>query len=90
MNRGLWFVAGAGAGVYAVTRVRRLAHSLTVEGLRDRGRGLGAAGRVFLSEVAVAREEKETELRERLHLVPDGVPELAAGTSTPTPVEGPS
>jgi len=36
MKRGLWFAAGAGAGVYAMARARRLAEAFTVEGLRDR------------------------------------------------------
>ena len=34
MRRGLWFVAGAGAGVYAMVRGRRLAEAFTAEGLR--------------------------------------------------------
>ncbi len=88
MSRSLWFVAGAGAGVYVATRVRRLTQSLTVDGLRDRGSGLAAAGRVFREEVAAGRAERETELRERLHLVPDGRPELTPGATAPATREG--
>jgi hypothetical protein len=76
MSRSLWFVAGAGAGVYAMSRVRRAAEALTVDGLRDR---LGAAtvgARLFREEVQAGRAEKETELRDRLRLVPHGVPEI--------------
>ena len=40
MNRGLWFVAGAGAGIYGMIRARRAAEALTVDGMRDR---VGAA-----------------------------------------------
>src|SRR3954452_19213073 len=40
MSRSLWFVAGAGAGVYAVTRARRAAEALTADGLADRLPGL--------------------------------------------------
>ena len=40
MNRGLWFVAGAGAGIYAMIRGRRAAEALTVDGLQDRLNGL--------------------------------------------------
>ena len=36
MGRPLWFVAGAGVGVYAAARARRAAESLTADGLRDR------------------------------------------------------
>ena len=42
MNRGLWFVAGAGAGIYVMIRGRRAAEALTIDGLgpaqRPRGR----------------------------------------------------
>ena len=38
MGRPLWFVAGAGVGVYAAARARRAAEALTADGLRDRVR----------------------------------------------------
>ena len=79
MARSLWFAAGAGAGVYAMVRVRRLAEAFTADGLRDRLAGLEAAARVFSSEVRAGRAERETELRERLGLAPHGVPELERG-----------
>ena len=79
MSRGIWFVAGAGAGIYAVIRGRRAAEVLTVDGLRDRVHGLEVGARLFRDEVAQGRAEKETELRERLGLVPHGRPELVAG-----------
>lgn len=79
MSRSLWFVAGAGAGVYAVSRARRAAEALTADGLRDRLSGLAVGARMFRDEVATGRAEKETELRERLGLVPHGVPELTSG-----------
>lgn len=78
MARTFWFAAGAGAGAYAVTRARRLAESLTADGLRDRMSGLGVGVRLFREEVAAGRAERETELRQRLRLVPDGPPELTA------------
>jgi Family of unknown function (DUF6167) len=77
MRRGLWFMAGAGAGVYASVRARRLAEAFTADGLRDRWHGLQAGARVFAGEAAAGRAERESELRERLGLVPDGTPELA-------------
>jgi len=80
MGRPLWFVAGAGVGVYAAARARRLADSLTADGLRDRGRSLRLGARLFAEEVHQGRTEAETELRERLGLVPHGRPELTTGT----------
>lgn len=79
MRRGLWFVAGAGAGVYAMVRGRRAAEALTVDGLRDRLSGLEVGARMFRDEVAQGRTEKETELRERYGLLPHGAPELGGG-----------
>jgi hypothetical protein len=79
MSRSLWFVAGAGAGAYAVSRARRVAEAFTADGLRDRLNGLTVGARLFREEVAAGQAEKETELRERLGLVPHGVPELTSG-----------
>ena len=79
MRRGLWFVAGAGAGVYAMVRGRRAAEALTIDGLKDRLNGLEVGARLFREEVAQGRVEKETELRERYGLVPHGRPELEGG-----------
>lgn len=78
MSRGIWFVAGAGAGVYAMVRGRRAAEALSVDGLSDRINGLLAGARVFRDEVAQGAAEKETELRERLALPPQGASGTAA------------
>ena len=88
MRRGLWFVTGAGAGVYAMIRGRRAAEALTVEGLKDRLRGLEVGARLFRDEVAQGRVEKETELRERYGLVPHGRPELEGGRHRATAGSG--
>jgi hypothetical protein len=79
MRRGLWFAAGAGAGIYALVRGRRAAEVLTVEGLQDRAGALAVGMRMFRDEVAQGRADKESELRERLGLVPHGTPELGGG-----------
>jgi hypothetical protein len=84
VNRSVWFVAGAGAGVYAMVRGRRAAEALTADGLRDRLGGLAVGLRMFRGEVAAGRVEKETELRHQLGLVPHGLEphggaELSAG-----------
>ena len=83
MARSLWFVAGAGAGVYAMSRARRAAEAVTADGLRDRLSGLGVGMRLFRDEVAAGRVEKETELRERMGLVPHGIPELTTRQTAP-------
>ncbi len=78
MNRGLWFVAGAGAGIYVVVRGRRVAEALTVDGMGDRLKGLALGARMFREEVAQGKAEKETELRERFGIAPHGTPELTS------------
>ncbi len=78
MRRGLWFVAGAGVGVYGMVRARRAAQALTPEGLRDRLAGLEVGAHLFAEEVRAGMEHKEIELRERLGLALDGPRELAA------------
>lgn len=77
MNRGLWFVAGAGAGIYTMIRARRAAEALTTDGLKDRVGAAVVGARMFRDEVAQGKAEAETDLRERLGLLPHGVPELA-------------
>jgi hypothetical protein len=79
MSRGLWFVAGAGAGIYGVIRARRAAETLTVDGMRDRVGAAVVGARMFRDEVAQGRAEAESGLRERLRLVPHGTPELERG-----------
>jgi hypothetical protein len=81
MSRGLWFVAGAGAGVYAMVRARRAAEALTVDGLRDRWHGLALGARMVRDEIAQGQAEKQAELRERYGLAVPTTPELTAASS---------
>jgi hypothetical protein len=83
VSRALWFVAGAGAGVYGLVRGRRLAESLTVDGLRDRAEALTLGARLFRDEVAEGAAHRETELRERFGVMPHGRPELETKEGTP-------
>jgi hypothetical protein len=76
MRRGLWFLAGAGAGVYGMVRGRRAAEALTADGLQDRFSALVLGARLFRDEVAQGAAERETELRERFGVLPPGMPEL--------------
>ena len=78
MRRGLWFVAGAGAGVYAMVRARRVKEAFSADGLSDRWQALTLGARMLRDEVAQGQAEAETELRERFGLVPHGMPELSA------------
>ena len=80
MRRGLWFVAGAGAGVYAMVRARRVAEAFTPDGMSDRWHALRHGARMLRDEVAQGQAEAETELRERFGLVPHGTPELVGST----------
>jgi hypothetical protein len=79
MRRGLWFVAGAGTAVYVMVRGRRAAEAFTVDGLKDRIGALEVGARMFRDEVAQGKADKESELREKLGLVPHGRPELEGG-----------
>ena len=78
MNRGLWFVAGAGVGIYGMIRARRAAEALTVDGMRDRVGAAVVGARLFRDEVAQGRAEAESGLRERLGVMPHGTPELTS------------
>ena len=69
--RALWFAAGTAAGVYATTKARRAAEALTVDGIHDRLTGWFAGARVLREELRAGVQDKETELRGRLALVPD-------------------
>ncbi len=80
MNRGLWFVAGAGAAIYVMIRGRRAAEALTIDGMQDRLNGLAVGVRMFREEVAEGKAEAETELRERYSLAPHGPAELTDTT----------
>ena len=83
MKGAVWFVAGAGAGIYAMVRGRRAAEALTADGLRDRWHALQVGAQLFAEEVAQGQMDKETELRARLGLVPHGLPELVSSTRSP-------
>ena len=76
MNRTIWFVAGAGAGVYVMVKARRAAETFTPDGLRDRVAGLSVGAHLFAEEVRAGMTEKETELRETLGWTLDGPREL--------------
>lgn len=75
MSRGIWFVAGAGFGIYAMTKTRRAAEALTPDGLRDRLSGLALGARLLSDDVRTEMARKETELRDQLGLGLDEHPD---------------
>jgi Family of unknown function (DUF6167) len=78
MRRGLWFMAGAGAGVYAMVRARRAAEVFTPDGLGDRWQALRLGARMLRDEVTQGQAESETALRERFGLGPPARPQLTS------------
>jgi hypothetical protein len=72
VRAGVWFVAGAAAGVYGMVKARRAAEALTPEGLTDRAHALRLGAQLFRDEVAQGRVEAEAELRQRLHSLATG------------------
>jgi hypothetical protein len=76
MNRTVWFLAGAGVGIYAVARLRRAAEALTPDGLADRLAGLSLGLHLFRDEVLSGAREKENDLRERLGVALHETPQL--------------
>lgn len=83
MRRGFWFAAGAGAGVYAMNRLRRFGEGFTAAGLRDRAQALKLGARMVRDEVAQASADREVELRQQLGLAPAPRQELS-GPSRPS------
>jgi hypothetical protein len=72
MSRALWFAAGAGAGVWGLTKARRAVEAFTPEGLADRLAGLSLGLHLFGEEVRAGMDEKENDLRGRLGLALHG------------------
>jgi hypothetical protein len=81
MRRGLWFAAGAGAGVYAMVRGRRVAEILTADGLQDRLGAVALGARMFRDEVAQGRADAATEVRARLGVPSHETKQLERGNN---------
>ncbi|GGF36030.1 hypothetical protein GCM10011519_06920 [Marmoricola endophyticus] len=92
--RPLWFVAGAGAGLYVAFKARRAAEALTPEGFSDRVAGLQLGWEMFTDEVRAGMDEKESELRTRMarleaHEERRQLPGESDGREQDGPEEGP-
>lgn len=85
IGRGIWFAAGAAAGVYGTVKARRVAETFTAEGMRHRMKAASLGARLFREEVAQGRTEAEVELRERLEVAAGRHRALAA----PEPPDSP-
>lgn len=82
MRGAIWFVVGAGAGVYAMVKGRRAAEAFTADGLRDRAQALGVGARIFRDELATGKAEKELELREWIESRTAGPKQIGANGAT--------
>ncbi len=65
IGKGVWFAAGAAAGVYATVKVKRVAEAFTPDGIRDRVKAVGLGARMLSQEFAYGAAQTETELREK-------------------------
>jgi hypothetical protein len=74
MSRTFWFAAGAGAGVYAMTKARRAVETFTPDGLADRLAGVSVGLRLFGDEVRAGMADKENDVRDRLGVRVPGAP----------------
>lgn len=72
MKAGLWFTAGAAAGVYGMVRVRRLAEAFTPDGMRDRIGAAFVGARMFREEVAQGQADAEIRLRDHYRALEAG------------------
>lgn len=84
MSRGLWFVAGAATGIYALVKVRRTARELTPDGVGARLAALRAGAIVFADSVATGMAEREADLCAQLERSPD-LPRLIGAADRPQP-----
>lgn len=66
MSRGLWFVAGAASGIYAVAKARRTAQLFTPDGVGARVAALHAGARVFAGSLATEMAQREAVLLAQL------------------------
>ncbi len=87
-GRTLWFLVGAGAGVYTSVKARRLAYRLTPAGLADQAAALGLGVRAFGDEVRAGMAEREAQIAEELGLPAEGVARLPQGAAPKAELAG--
>lgn len=87
MRRGLWFVAGAAAGVYGMVKARRVAEAFTADGLRDRASAANLGARLLREEFQQGMADSEVDLRRRYEIAAARHRELASGD--PAAIERP-
>ncbi|KAA1415315.1 hypothetical protein F0U44_21745 [Nocardioides humilatus] len=79
MRRGVWFVAGAAAGVYGMVKARRVAEAFTADGIRDRAHAANLGAQMFRAEFQYGKNEAETDLRHRFEVAAAPQRELERG-----------
>ena len=87
-GRTLWFLVGAGAGVYTSVKARRLAYRLTPAGLADQAAALGLGMRAFGDEVRAGMAEREAQIADELGLPIEGAAHHAIEVSPRRPAAG--
>src|SRR5690606_16165646 len=78
-GRTLWFLVGAGAGVYTSVKARRLAYRLTPAGLADQAAAVGLGMRAFGEEVRTGMGEREAQIAQELGMPLDETRRRAIG-----------
>ncbi|HWJ82666.1 MAG TPA: DUF6167 family protein [Nocardioides sp.] len=84
IGRGVWFAAGAAAGVYATVKARRVAEAFTPDGIRDRIGAVGLGARMMREEFAQGAADAEAGLRQRYTAAAEERRALEPGRDTPS------
>lgn len=82
IGRGVWFAAGAAAGVYATVKARRVLEAFTPDGIRDRWGAVGLGARMMREEFAQGAADAEHDLRERYAAAAEQHRALESGLDT--------
>lgn len=95
MSRGLWFVAGAASGIYALAKARRTLSAFTPDGVGARVAAVRAGARVFTDSVVEGMAEREADLCSQLEPAAyasrlrigaaAALPPVAAASTSPDP-----
>jgi hypothetical protein len=79
VRRGLWFAAGAAAGVYGMVKARRLTEAFTADGVRDRAGAAAVGAQMLRQEFQQGRDDAEADLRERIEVAAARQRQLTSG-----------
>jgi len=85
MSRALWFVAGAGAGLYGALKARRVAYRVSPAGLADQVAALRLGAQTLADDIRTGTRDREAELAVELGLSPRPRRPAEAGTVVTLP-----